>query len=45
MFNVAILLMGSTIIVGTMTVEKDIKNLAHEMEHRLGASGSFEDVF
>jgi hypothetical protein len=43
MFNVAILLMGSTIIVCTMTVEKDIKNLAHEMEHRLGPSGSFED--
>jgi len=43
MFNVAILLIGSTIILGTMTVEKDIKNLAHEMEHRLGPSGSFED--
>jgi len=43
MFNVAILLMGSTIIVGTMTVEKDIKNLAHEMGHCLGPSGSFED--
>merc|ERR1719393_866065 len=43
MFNVAILLMGSTIIVGSMTVEKDIKNLAHEMEHRLGPAGTFED--
>eukprot|EP00927_Polykrikos_kofoidii_P074785 TRINITY_DN70809_c0_g1_i1.p1 TRINITY_DN70809_c0_g1~~TRINITY_DN70809_c0_g1_i1.p1 ORF type:complete len:679 (-),score=115.80 TRINITY_DN70809_c0_g1_i1:162-2198(-) len=43
MFNIAILLIGSTIIFGTMTVEKDIKNLAHEMEHRLGPSGSFED--
>jgi hypothetical protein len=43
MFNVAILLIGSTIILGTMTVEKDIKSLAHEMESRLGPSGSFED--
>jgi len=43
MFNVAILLIGSTIILGTMTVEKDIKSLAHEMETRLGHSGSFED--
>lgn len=43
MFNVAILLIGSTIIIGTMTVEKDIKSLAHEMETRLGPSGSFED--
>merc|ERR1719436_1010172 len=43
MFNVAILLIGSTIILGTMTVEKDIKSLAHEMETRLGPSGSFED--
>merc|ERR1719323_1003579 len=43
MFNVAILLIGSTIILGTMTVEKDIKSLAHEMENRLGPSGSFED--
>jgi len=43
MFNIAILLIGSTIVLGTMAVEKDIKNLAHEMEHRLGPSGSFED--
>lgn len=43
MFNVAILLIGSTIIIGTMTVEKDIKSLAHEMEARLGPSGCFED--
>lgn len=43
MFNVAILLIGSTIILGTMTVEKDIKSLAQEMETRLGPSGSFED--
>lgn len=43
MFNIAILLVGSTIIVGTMTVEKDIKNLAQEVEHRFGSAGSFED--
>lgn len=43
MFNVAILLIGSTIILGTMTVEKDIKSLAQEMESRLGPGGSFED--
>merc|ERR1712113_1064860 len=43
MFNITVLLIGSTIILGTMTVEKDIKSLAHEMETRLGPSGSFED--
>merc|ERR1719436_1504061 len=43
MFNVAILLIGSTIIIGTMTVEKDIKSLTQDMEARLGPSGSFED--
>jgi len=43
MFNVAILLIGSTIIIGTMTVERDIKSLAFEMETTLGPSGSFED--
>jgi len=43
MFNVAILLIGSTIILGTMTVEKDIKSLAHEMENRLGPAGAFEE--
>jgi len=42
-FNVAILLIGSTIILGTMTVEKDIKTLASEMENRLGPAGSFDD--
>jgi len=43
MFNIAILLIGTTIILGTMTVEKDIKSLAHEMEQRLGSSGAFEE--
>jgi len=43
MFNVAILLIGSTIILGTMTVEKDIKSLAQEMENRLGPAGAFEE--
>jgi len=43
MFNVAILLIGSTIILGTMTVEKDIKSLAHEMENCLGPAGAFEE--
>merc|ERR1711920_492434 len=43
MFNITILLIGSTIILGTMTVEKDIKSLTHEMETRLGPAGAFED--
>mmetsp|Transcript_66541 Transcript_66541/g.124136 ORF Transcript_66541/g.124136 Transcript_66541/m.124136 type:complete len:527 (-) Transcript_66541:89-1669(-) len=43
MFNVTILLIGSTILLGTMTVEKDIKTLASDLEHRLGSSGYFED--
>jgi len=41
LFNVSILLIGSMIILGTITVEKDIKNLAHEMG--LGPSGPLKD--
>merc|ERR1719420_1647859 len=39
MFNLAILLMGFAIMVGMMMVEKDLKNIAHNIER----SGSFED--
>ncbi|CAK0795310.1 unnamed protein product [Prorocentrum cordatum] len=42
-FNTAILLVGSTIILGTVTVDKDIKSLTQDMENRLGSASLFED--